>query len=161
MAARPARVLTRPKPAKGARGQQAVDESIDDFLDSDTPRLTLPDAVAQVSQTVGEERRGASDAKDGQIVRAGHNRASSEIGDEEADNQAVDEPHAQELRHGGWAARQHGHHPDWSLLVFFHQGGRLHFLMRAKRENIETPLQASGARSEEHTSELQSHVNLV
>src|SRR5437870_7658539 len=115
-----ARVLARPKPAKCASGQQAVDQSIDDFLDGHAPRLTLPDAVAQVSQTVGEKRGGASDAKDGQIVRAGRDRASSEIGDEEADNQAVDEPHAQELRHDGWAARQHGHHPDWSLLVFFH-----------------------------------------
>ena len=86
MATRPARVLAGPKPAKGARGQQAVDESIHDFLDGRAPRLTLPDAVAEVSQTVAQERRRAGDAKDDQIVRAGRNRVSGEIGDEEADN---------------------------------------------------------------------------
>src|SRR6266849_8200848 len=85
MATRPARALAGPKPAKGARGQQAVDESIDDFLDGRAPRLTLPDAVAEVSQTVAQERRRAGDAKDDQIVRAGRNRVSGEIGDEEAD----------------------------------------------------------------------------
>jgi hypothetical protein len=49
-------------------------------------------------------------------------------------------------KHGprdGWAARKHGHHPDRSLLVLFQHGGRLHFLMGAKRKYIETPLQAS------------------
>src|SRR5437879_11333401 len=86
MATRPARVLAGPKPAKGARGQQAVNESIDDFLDGRAPRLTLPDAVAQVPQAVAEERRGAGDPKNGWIRRAGPNRVSGEIGDEEADD---------------------------------------------------------------------------
>jgi len=92
-------------------------------------------------------RRGrcAGDAKDDQKVRAERDRASSEIGDEEADCQAIGKLHSQELRHDGWAARKHGHHPDRSLLVFFHQGRRLHLLMGAKRGNIEAPLQASGA----------------
>src|SRR6266853_2559794 len=53
--ARPARVLARPKPAKGARSQQAIHESIDDFLDCHSPRLTLPDTVAQLSKTVGKK----------------------------------------------------------------------------------------------------------
>lgn len=146
----PGGVLAGPKPAKGARGQHAIDESIDDFLDGHAPGLTLPDAVAQVSQTVGQECRGAGDAKDGQIVRAVRNRASGEIRDEEADNQAIGEPHAQELRHGWWAAGKDGHHPDRPLIVFFDHGGRLHFHVRAKRKHVQSALQAGAAqRSEE------------
>ncbi len=56
--------LAGPKPAKGTRGQQAVNESIANFLEGRAPRLTLPDGVAQVSQTVGQERRRAGYAKD-------------------------------------------------------------------------------------------------
>src|SRR3989449_3296321 len=84
--------LAGPKPAKGAGGQQAVNESIANFLEGRAPRLTLPDGVAQVSQTVGQERRPARHAKDGQIRCAGHNRASGEIGDKEADDEAVGKP---------------------------------------------------------------------
>src|SRR5260370_40223267 len=101
-------ILTGPQPAKGAGGQQAVDESVEGFLEDHTPGLALPDAIDQGSQGVCKERGGASDAKHGQIVRAGRNRASREIGHEEADKQAIGEPHAEELWHGDWAAGKHG-----------------------------------------------------
>src|SRR5260370_18737043 len=78
--------LAGPKPAKGAGGQQAVNESIDNFLEGRTPRLALPDGVAQVSQTVGQKRRRAGYAKNGQILCAGLDRAPGEIGDEEGDD---------------------------------------------------------------------------
>ena len=75
---------------------------------------------------------------------------SSEIGDEEADYEAINEPHPQKLWHDGRAARKHRHHPDRSLLVFLYQRRRLHFLMSAKRENVKAALHISGAqRSEE------------
>src|SRR5712691_1509112 len=142
--------LAGPKPAKGAGGQQAVNESIANFFEGRAPRLALPDGVAQVSQTVGQKRRRAGYAKDRQVLCAGRNRAPGEIGDEEGDDEAVGKPHPQELGHDRWAAGQHGQHSHRSLLVFFYQGGRLHLLRGPKREKIETALQAGGAqRSEE------------
>src|SRR5713226_3467664 len=71
--------LAGPKPAKGSGGQQAVNESIENFLEGRAPRLALPDGVAQVAQTVGQERRRASYTKNGQVLCAGRNRASGEI----------------------------------------------------------------------------------
>src|SRR5438477_94012 len=43
------------------------------------------------------------DAKHRQIRRARHHCASREIGDKDADEQAIGEPHAEELGHGHWA----------------------------------------------------------
>src|SRR5216684_5567465 len=137
--------LTRPKPPKGAGGQQAVDEAIEDFLQGHSPRLALPDAVAQMSQAVGEERRGACYAEDGEVRRAGRDRAPGEVGNEEADDQAIGKPHPEELGHGGWTAGKDGQHPYGSLLEFFYGSGRLHLFVGAKREMIETALQTSGA----------------
>src|SRR5690348_9033061 len=112
-----------PEPTESACGQQAVDESVDDVLDGHTPRLPAPNAVVQVAQTVGEEGGSAGDAKDGEIGCAWGYGASGEIGDEKADDQAIDKPHAQELRHGRRAAGKDSHHPDRPLIVFFDHGG--------------------------------------
>jgi len=101
-------VLPRPKPAESAGGQQTIDETIDDFFDGYRPLLTLPDAVAQVPQAVGEERGGPGDAEDGQIACAGRNCVAGEIGDEESDQEAKDKPLDQKLRHRGRAAGKDG-----------------------------------------------------
>src|SRR4029077_13536943 len=100
--------LPGPEPAKRAGGQQAIDEAVEGFLEDQAPGLALPDAVDQGSQTISEERRSAGDAKHGQLLRAGRNRASAEIGNEEADEQAVREPHPEKLRHGGRGAGING-----------------------------------------------------
>src|SRR5882762_8211023 len=102
------RSLPGPKPPKCAGDQQAIDEAIEGFLEGHTPRLALPDAVDQGSQSESKERGGASDAKNRQIVRTGRNRVSREIGNEEADQQAIGKPHAEKLRHGGWGAGING-----------------------------------------------------
>src|SRR5229473_4136575 len=86
-----------------------------------------------MSQAVGEERR------------AGRDRAPGEVGNEEADDQAIGKPHPEELGHGGWTAGKDGQHPYGSLLEFFYGSGRLHLFVGAKREMIETALQTSGA----------------
>jgi len=132
--------LPGPEPAEGAGGQQAVDKAIEGLLQHHAPWLALPDAVDQGSQTVSEERGGSSDAKHGRIVRAGDN---GEIGDKETDKETVSEPHAEELRHGDWTAGKHGQKTDRSLLEFFLHGGRIHLLVGAMREMIETRRQAS------------------
>src|SRR5712692_3771763 len=142
-------VLTRPEPAKGARGQQAVDEAVDDFLQGHAPRLALPDAVAQMSQAVGEERRSARYAEDREIGGAGREGAHGEIGDEETDDQAKDKPHPEELGHDGWTTGKHGQHTHGSLLEFFYGSRRLHLFVGTKREMIETALQTSGAQGGE------------
>src|SRR6266704_3028782 len=95
-----ARKSSRPEPAKSPRRQQTVDEPIKRFLERHTPGLTFPDAVDQRSQTESQKRGSAGDAKHGQIWRARHHRASREISDEDADKQAIGEPHAEELGHG-------------------------------------------------------------
>src|SRR5713226_9882399 len=141
--------LTRPKPAKGACGQQAVDEAVDDFLQGHAPRLALPDAVAQMSQAVGEERRSARYAEDGEIGGAGRDGATCEISNEETDDQAIDKPHPEELGHGGWTTGKHGQHTHGSLLEFFYGSRRLHLFVGAKREMIEAARQTSGAQSGE------------
>jgi hypothetical protein len=87
--------------------------------------------------------------KNRRIARARRHCVSCEIGDEDADNQAIREPHAQELRHDGWAAGKYGHHPDRSLPVLLDQGRRLHFFMGSKREVIVAALQARGAQGGE------------
>src|SRR6266478_9420927 len=130
-------VLTGPEPAESARGQQAVDEAIEDFLQGHSPRLALPDAVAQMSHAVGEERRSACYAEDGEIRRAGRDRATGEIGDEETDDEAISKPHPEEFGHGGRTAGKHGQRACGSLLEFFYRGGRLHFFGEAIRERSE------------------------
>src|SRR5256885_13875663 len=104
----PVEFLVRPKPPKGGRGQQAEDESIEDFLQGHSPCLALPDAIAQMSQAVGEERRGTCHAENHQIVCAGRDRVPREISDEETDDQAISKPHPEELGHGGWTTGKHG-----------------------------------------------------
>ncbi len=138
-------MLTRPEPAEGAGGQQAVDESIEDFLQGHAPRLALPDAVAQMSQAVGEERRSARYAEHGEIRGAGGDGATGEIGDEETDDEAISKPHPEEFGHGGRTTGKHGQRAYGSLLEFFYRGGRLHFFGEAIREHIETALQTSGS----------------
>src|SRR3977135_2877511 len=100
--------LSRPEPAKCPSGQQAIDEPIERFLEDHAPRLTFPYAVDQGPQAVSKECSGASDAKHGLIVRAGRNRVSRKIGNEETDEQAISEPQAEELRHGGRGAGING-----------------------------------------------------
>jgi len=56
--------LARPQPAEGAGGQQAINESVDHFLDREAPGLPLPDAVAQVPKSIGEESGCARDSED-------------------------------------------------------------------------------------------------
>src|SRR5208282_1088971 len=137
------RDLSRPEPAEGAGSEQTVDEAIDNFLNGDRPGLAFPDAVAQVAQAVGKERGCSYDAEDRPIVGAGRNRVSGEIGDEESDYQAKDEPLNQKLWHGRRPAGNDGHEPDRPLLLLFDQGWRLHILVSAVREDIETLLQTS------------------
>src|SRR5271157_6458213 len=130
----------RPQPAERSRGQQAIHQPVDDLLQDHAPRLALPDAVAEHSQTVSHERCGASDAKDDQIVHAGRKRAPREIGGEEPDHEAIAEPQAEKLRQGGRPAGKYGHEADRPLLVFFLHSGRLHVLVAAIWEHIETAL---------------------
>src|SRR5260370_31474466 len=113
-------VLTGPEPAEGAGGQQAVDEAIEDFLQGHSPRLALPDAVAQVSQAVGEERRSARYAEHGEIRGARGDGATGEIGDEETDDEAISKPHPEEFGHGGrvpWGQSQRA--PGPPAQIFF------------------------------------------
>src|SRR5437879_9279551 len=84
--------LPGPKPPKCAGDQQAIDEAIEGFLEGHTPRLALPDAVDQGSQSESKERGGASDAKNRQIVRAGRNRVSREIGRSEEHTSELQSP---------------------------------------------------------------------
>src|SRR6266849_8262808 len=142
-------VLTRPEPAKGARGQQAVDEAVDDFLQGHAPRLAPPDAVAQMSQAVGEERRSARYAEDGEIGCAGRDGTPGKIGNEKTDDEAIDKPHPEELGHGGRTAGNHGQRANGPLLEFFYRGRRLHLFGEAIREHIEAALQASGSQGSE------------
>src|SRR6266481_1631704 len=89
----------RPEPAKGARGQQGVNESIDDFFDDITPGLAFPDSIAQVSQAVGEERRSAGDTEDSpKGLAVCHNqrvRVRGDISNNDADDHAIRKPHRQ------------------------------------------------------------------
>src|SRR5712664_2470356 len=107
--------LTRPEPAEGGSGQQGVDEAVDDFLQGHAPRLALPDAVAEMSEAMGEERGSACYAGDGETGGAGRDGASGEIRDEDTDDQAIDKPHPEELGHGDWTTGKHGQHPHGSL----------------------------------------------
>src|SRR5208337_4578839 len=97
-------MLARPKPPEGACGQQAIDESIDDFLQGDAPGLAFPNAIAQVSEAVGQKRRSASNTEYHPIVGAGCDGAPRKIRDEEADDQRIGKPLPQELWHGGRSA---------------------------------------------------------
>jgi len=54
----------RPKPAKRACRQQAVDQTINDVLESDTPGLALPNRVLNQRERVAGERDRACNAKD-------------------------------------------------------------------------------------------------
>src|SRR5437899_11425409 len=54
----------RPEPTEGARRQRRVNRAINDFLDGHAPWLSLPDAVAEVGQTVREKRRCAGNLED-------------------------------------------------------------------------------------------------
>src|SRR6266849_811735 len=137
--------LTGPEPAEGGGGQQGVDESVDDFFQGRAPRLALPDAVAEMSEAMGEERRSACYAGDGEIVGAGRDGATGEIGDEDTDDQAIGKPHPEELGHGDWTTGKHGQHAHRSLLEFFYGGRRLHLFVGGKRKHVETALQTSGA----------------
>src|SRR5216684_1140323 len=76
---------------------------------------------------------------------AERNSVYPEIGDEQADEQAIRKPQTEERRHGGRSARINGQKPHRSLLVFFLHGGRVHVLMGTKREMIEPRSQASRA----------------
>src|SRR5208337_3502156 len=105
----------------------------------------FPNAIAQVSEAVGQKRRSASNTEYHPIVGAGCDGAPRKIRDEEADDQRIGKPLPQELWHGGRSAGKHRQNTHRSLLVFFDHGGRLHLLVRAVRENVETPLQSSGA----------------
>src|SRR5580692_10784752 len=116
-------VLAGPEPAEGPSGQQAVDKSVDDFFDRHRPGLTLPNTVADVSQTVGEESGGPGDAEYRSIVCAERNRVRGEVGDEETDQQAIDKPLSHKFRHGRRPARHDGRKPDWSQLVLLEGGG--------------------------------------
>src|SRR5713226_6558971 len=102
-----------------------------------------------MSQAVGEERRSARYAEDGEIGSAGRDGATGEIGDEETDDEAIDKPHPEELGHDGWTTGKHGQQTHGSLLEFFYRGGRLHLFVGAKREMIEAARQTSGAQSGE------------
>jgi len=67
-----------------------------------------------------------------------------EIGDEETDEEAIGEPQAKEFRHGGWGAGiKWLETPPVPACTFFLHGRRVHVLMGAKREMIETRRQAS------------------
>src|SRR6267142_5553967 len=60
----PGKLPARPKPTEGARNQHGVNHAINDFLDGHAPGLSLPDAIAEVGQTVREERRCAGYLED-------------------------------------------------------------------------------------------------
>ena len=106
-------------------------------------------ADAYVSQAVGEEGCGSGDAENSKIVRARREGASREISDKEADEDAIGEPHAQELWHCRWTAGHHGHRSHRALLVFFQHRRRLHLLVCAKRKDVESPLEAGSAQGRE------------
>src|SRR6267378_7037088 len=138
-----------PEPAEGAGSQHAIDESIENFFEGHAPGLTLPDAVDHGSQAVGHKGGGARNAKHYGVARAERNGVARETGDEDADDEAISKPQAEELRHGRRATRIHGQKPDRSLLEFFLRGGRLHVLVGTKRKMIETRLQSGSAQNGE------------
>src|SRR5439155_1335981 len=87
--------------------------------------------------------RVAGTAEDSQIGRAWHHCASCEIGNEDADQQAIGEPHAKKLGHGDRAIGVQGQKSDRPLLELFLHSGRIHVLMGAIREMIEARGQTS------------------
>jgi hypothetical protein len=117
------RVLAGPQPSEGSRGEQGVDEAVEGFLDDHAPRLALPDAVAKISEAIGEERGDGDHSKDHRIGSAGRNGVSSEAGDENADNQAIGEPQAEEFRQGRSATGKYRQEAYWALLKFLLDGG--------------------------------------
>src|SRR5580700_10967212 len=93
-------LLSGPKPAEWAGGQQSVHESVQDFFNNSGQDLAFPNAVAQLSQPVGEKCSDSSDAKDRSISGAGSDRVPCEISEEKSDQETKDKPLDQELRHG-------------------------------------------------------------
>src|SRR5260370_40633016 len=103
--------LLGPQPAESAGGQRAINEAVERFLEDYAPRLAFPDTVDQRPQAVSKERGHASNVKHHGKPTVARNRSSRYISHEQTHEEAISEPHAEELRQSGRSAGINGEKP--------------------------------------------------
>src|SRR5205809_5258538 len=121
--------LSRPQPSERTRGEAGVDQPVHRDLEGGQPRAVVPDGRLPERDRVSDERGGSDETEHGQVFRAHGQRASRDVGGEEADHDAVEEPLDEVLTHPPRAVRKHGHHHDRALLQLFRELRRLHVLL--------------------------------
>jgi hypothetical protein len=112
-----------------AAGEEPVDEAIEGVFEGGAPRSSKPDRLGEMGAGVGEKRRGAREAEDGEVGRARSERAAAEIRGGGADGEAIDEPLHELLSHRWRTARKDGHQADRPLLEFLDHLRRLSVLV--------------------------------
>src|SRR6476660_5903804 len=91
--------LCRGEPAEDSSGQEGVDEAVDVGLEGRGPGSAVPDRVRPGADGVADERGGAGETEDGEVGRAGRERPPRDVGGEDLDDDAVEEPVGERLPH--------------------------------------------------------------
>src|ERR1700760_16474 len=106
------------------------------MLERHAPVLAFPDGVLNERKRISGERESAGNAKHLQIFGAWSARAAGQVGREEADDDAVDEPLPEKFAHGRGATGPDSEHADWPTPELLNHLGRLHVLVIAKRHDV-------------------------
>jgi hypothetical protein len=80
-----------PEAGERARGEQTLDDAVDDGFPRRRPGVAEPDRVDRDDAGVGENGGGSRDAEHVEVIRTGRERPAGEVRDEDGDDQVVDE----------------------------------------------------------------------